>query len=90
MKGDFSHFTDSAGNLIPIYDPATTRSDGAGGFTRDQFSCNGVLNVICPARFSTISSQFLPYVPVADLPGNTQQSYYQCSDSAPRLPALGG
>ncbi len=39
----------------PIYDPLTTRqvgtdSDGNPFFARDQISCNGRLNVICPER----------------------------------------
>ncbi len=70
LQGDFSDFTDSKGNIIPIFDPATTRPDGNGGLTRDQFQCNGVLNVICPDRFSPISKQFLPLMPAATLPGN--------------------
>jgi hypothetical protein len=57
--GDFSNFTDSSGNVIPIFDPATTRSDGGGGFQRSQFSCNGVLNVICPNRISSTSQQMI-------------------------------
>ncbi|MBZ5564227.1 MAG: TonB-dependent receptor [Acidobacteriia bacterium] len=40
---------------LPIYDPATTHQVGvdANGnpvYARDQISCNGVLNVICPDR----------------------------------------
>ena len=36
-QGDFSNWRDQSGNLIRICDPATTRSDGAGGFIRDPF-----------------------------------------------------
>lgn len=37
----------------PIFDPATTRTDPATGrFVRDQISCNGQLNVICPDRIN--------------------------------------
>src|SRR5262249_55352054 len=43
-NGDFSDFP------YPIYDPATTTPLPSGGFTRQQFSCNGRLNVICPER----------------------------------------
>ncbi len=48
--GDFRDWRDAAGNLIPIYDPATLRSDGQGGFIKDQFmGCDGnTPNVICP------------------------------------------
>jgi hypothetical protein len=65
-SGDFTGFTDSNGNMIPIYDPNTTVPDGKGGFTRTQFSCNGVLNVICPARFSTIANTMLGLLPPPD------------------------
>src|ERR1041385_1407293 len=41
-----------------IYDPATTRPDGRGGFIRDPFTFNGQLNVIDPARLSPISTFF--------------------------------
>ena len=36
-QGDFSNWKDANGNLIPIYDPSTTRPDGRGGFVRDPF-----------------------------------------------------
>ena len=49
-SGDFRDWRDSAGNLIPIYDPATIRPDGQGGYIKDQFmGCDGnTPNVICP------------------------------------------
>ena len=43
--GDFT-----APGIPAIYDPATTVPNGSGGFTRQQISCNGVLNMICPNR----------------------------------------
>src|SRR5205823_2070300 len=50
-RGDFSNLRDAQGNLIPIYDPFTTRLDSTTGqYVRDQISCNGALNVICPER----------------------------------------
>ena len=37
-NGDFSNWRDANGNLIPIYDPATTRVNPNGpGFVRDPF-----------------------------------------------------
>ena len=36
--GDFSQTRNAAGNVIPIYNPATTRANPAGGFLRDQFT----------------------------------------------------
>src|SRR5262245_20589300 len=35
-NGDFTDWRDSSGNLIPIYDPATLRPDGNGGYIKDQ------------------------------------------------------
>jgi hypothetical protein len=48
-RGDFSDWVDANGNLIPIYDPATTRIVD-GRIVRDQFmGCDGKTpNVICP------------------------------------------
>src|ERR1051326_652 len=76
--GDFSQWlgpqigTDQLGRPIlqgEIYDPATTRPDGAGGFIRDPLSCNGQLNVICPNRLSSISTFFQPGYALPNLPG---------------------
>jgi hypothetical protein len=62
--GDFS-----APGIPAIYDPSTTVSNGAGGFTRQQFSCNGVLNVICPSKISPVSAYFASLLPNPNLPG---------------------
>jgi Carboxypeptidase regulatory-like domain len=62
-NGDFRDWRDVSGNLIPIYDPATIRPDGRGGFIKDQFSCNGVLNVICPDRISPLVRPWLNALP---------------------------
>jgi hypothetical protein len=55
-NGDFTDWRDADGNVIPIYDPATIRPDGHGGFIKDQFmGCDGrTPNVICPSRISQI------------------------------------
>jgi hypothetical protein len=59
-NGDFSTLG------IPIYDPLTTRPDPSfpGRFTRDQFQCNGVLNVICPNRISNVARNLLKFYPL--------------------------
>jgi hypothetical protein len=57
--GDFSELP------FPIYDPATTRPDGKGGFTRDPFPGN----IIQPNRLSTLSAPYLSLIPTATLPG---------------------
>ena len=45
--GDFRGLTDSKGNPINIFDPATGDAHGNG---KQIVSCNGVQNVICPNR----------------------------------------
>lgn len=52
-NGDFS-----AAGLPIIYDPLTTS-----GGVRQQISCNGVLNVICPNRISPQAAAILAYYP---------------------------
>ena len=63
--GDFTDWRDANGNLIPIYDPATLRSDGRGGFVKDQFmGCNGNQpNVICPDRINPLVTPWLQSLP---------------------------
>jgi len=83
--GDFSDYRDSAGNLVPIYDPATTRvnpnfnSNVAIGpnnlpYLRNQFmGCDGQHpNVICPSDprlANSLASAWLKYLPQPNLPG---------------------
>jgi hypothetical protein len=53
----------------PIYDPLTTSTvtiSGVTTTTRNQISCNGVLNVICPSRIPSQASAVLAYVPRAN------------------------
>jgi hypothetical protein len=53
----------------PIFDPLTTTTKTVGGVTtttRNQISCNGVLNVICPSRVPAQASAVLAYVPHAN------------------------
>ena len=57
-NGDFSDWRDASGNLIPIYDPATTRVVN-GVVIRDPFPGN-----IIPAnRISPVARQFLGFLP---------------------------
>jgi len=58
-NGDFSELP------FPIYDPATTRPDGAGGLTRDPFPNN----MIPTSRLSATSAQYIGLMPSATLPG---------------------
>jgi hypothetical protein len=64
--GDFT-----APGIPAIYDPATTVPNGSGGFSRQQFSCNGVLNTICPNRISHVSAFYASLYPNPTLPGIT-------------------
>ncbi|HWB99734.1 MAG TPA: carboxypeptidase-like regulatory domain-containing protein, partial [Bryobacteraceae bacterium] len=58
-QGDFSSLVDRAGNQVPIYDPMTTRPDGAGGFLRDPFPGN----VIPSSRISSVSQKIAALYP---------------------------
>jgi hypothetical protein len=64
-NGDFRDWRDPNGNLIPIYDPATIRPDGNGGYIKDQFmGCEGnTPNVICPSRINPLVKAWLEGLP---------------------------
>ncbi len=58
-QGDFSNWKLANGNLVPIFDPTTTRSNPAGGFTREVFANNQI-----PAsRISPIARNIMKYMP---------------------------
>lgn len=57
--GNFTEQVDPRGAPIPIYDPATTRSDGMGGLTRDPFAGN----IIPKARHSKVAQAVQAYLP---------------------------
>jgi hypothetical protein len=57
-QGDFTKWVDARGNLLQIYDPATTRPNPSGsGFVRDPFPGN----MIPTNRFSAFSRQVMEY-----------------------------
>src|SRR5262249_43130188 len=67
INGDFREYitAPNAANptgLIKIFDPATGRNVN-GTWVRDQISCNGVLNVICPNRINPIAQKLLAFYP---------------------------
>jgi len=70
-SGDFS-----ASNLNKIYDPLTTTTTG-GVTSRQQISCNSVLNVICPNRISPQAQAVLNYYPT----GNASATNFQAVPS---------
>jgi hypothetical protein len=74
-QGDFTDWVDAEGNLIPIYDPATTRIED-GKLVRDQFmGCDGKTpNVICPndpRLRNSLALQWLKFLPEPTAPGPT-------------------
>jgi len=84
-QGDFSDWKDSSGNLIPVYDPATTRANpnynstlpvGANNlpYLRDQFmGCSGdTPNVICPTDSrlqSSLANGWFKFLPTPTFSG---------------------
>jgi trimeric autotransporter adhesin len=66
--GDFSRLEQ------PLYDPANPGQ---------QFSCNGVLNVICPNRISAQAAALLKYYPAPNIAATGRQGYnYQTITTA--------
>ncbi len=87
-SGDFSEFlgdqigTDVLGRPIlagQIYDPATTRPDGSGGFIRDPFPGN----IIPSDRFSPLSTNFQQGYPAPNQTG-TQNNWIGKNVPAPQ------
>lgn len=65
--GDFSDYRDRSGNLIPIYDPLTTRPNPNGaGFVRSPFPGN----VIPADRLNQVGSNVASIYPLPNGPGN--------------------
>jgi hypothetical protein len=68
-EGDFSNTRDGSGNLITIYDPATTRPNPAGsGFVRDPFPGN----IVPRNRMDPLSLRLLQYLPLPNVAPNNQ------------------
>jgi hypothetical protein len=65
--GDFSAFAAT----VPVYDPTTCLATNASGscISRQQFSYNGVLNVIPPGRLSNVAKSFQSYLPTMNYDG---------------------
>lgn len=61
LRGDFSRHVDSAGALLPIFDPATTTADG----TRTPFQGN----IIPASRISRVARNTIALLPGPDLSG---------------------
>jgi hypothetical protein len=64
-NGDFSRLFAATGQAVAVYDPSTTRSDGAGGFRRDPFAGNRL-----PAsRISPIAAKAASFLPTPTFAG---------------------
>lgn len=79
QQGDFTGFVDNKGKVIPIYDPATQHtclnSQSQTINCRDQFSYNGVLNVIPPGRFSAIAKNLQSMLPTTGISTALSNNY---------------
>jgi len=62
-RGDFSQTFNARGQLIPIYDPATTRTEG-GRVVRDRFPGN----VIPPSRIDPVAQKLTAFWPLPNRP----------------------
>ncbi len=64
-QGDFGELRDPSGSVLPIFDGASTRPDGAGSFVRDAFGNN----VVPASRIDPIAGQVMSMLPQPDHPG---------------------
>ena len=71
-SGDFSNLRNGSGAVVPVFDPRSTRPDGAGGFVRDQFPGNRVPL----SRVSPVSGRILALIPEPDLPAEQAANFY--------------
>jgi hypothetical protein len=68
-NGDFRRYTSSSGAVIPLYDPFDASGNIiANANNRVRVQCNGVLNVICPDRISSVAKTIQGYLPLPDSP----------------------
>ena len=71
--GDFTDWTDSSGNLIPIYDPATTQIVNDQVVRKQFMGCNGnTPNVICPTdprMQNSLANAWLKFLPTPTTSG---------------------
>ncbi len=74
--GDFSDYRDRNGNLIPIYDPFTTRVDAQGRTVRDQFPNN----IIPQDRILSVGRNIASIYPLPNNPGSSFDNYISTPD----------
>jgi hypothetical protein len=79
--GDFSGLLSSSGQMVTIYDPTSTVSDGKGGYTRTPFSGNQI-----PAgRISPIASKVISYYPQPTWAGQGPGQVNNYTKSTPNI-----
>jgi hypothetical protein len=81
-RGDFSKLVNAAGVQIPIFDPASTRSDGKGSYVRDAFAGN----VIPASMISSPAKLITAMMPDPDIPGTLTQNFYSRAFSGTMWP----
>jgi len=75
-QGDFSGYTNSAGKMIPLYDPATTVPNATGsGYTRQPFP-NNQLPLSRFSQFAVNYSKLRSPTMVANVPGAIVNNFY--------------
>lgn len=82
--GDFSQTRTSAGQLITISDPSTTRPNPAGGFIRDPFPGN----IVPPDRIDSIAKAILEHYPLPTNGNATQNFVRERSRTSTTLPIV--
>jgi hypothetical protein len=98
-KGDFSQTRNANGSQLVIYDPSTTAVQRSGSsactstpvaanqtvYCRNQFSYNGVKNVIDPARINPVGLALLNLYPLPNQPGvggSDENNYFSNATSS--------
>ncbi len=74
--GDFSDYRDRSGNLIPVFDPLTTRLDAQGRIIRDQFPNN----VIPASRFHPVGRNLVSLYPLPNTGSGNFDNYISTPD----------
>ena len=83
-QGDFSQTFTSAGALVKIFNPFSTRANPAGGYIRDQFTGNKIPT----AMQSKVAQNVLNFYPLPNATGNTltgANNYFATSTEVNRI-----
>jgi hypothetical protein len=84
--GDFSNYRDRNGNLIPIFDPLTTRLDAQGRVVRDQFPGN----IIPAERIHPVGRNIASVYPLPNTGSGSFDNYISTPDREITDNALSG